>query len=91
MKRSYFDAKKKDTKPPVLDTKSGGNSLGQDDNPNKDNKTSKHDSRANTKVDGSYVTCFLNWIPRFDWYVVQLGSKSKPHKDTCLKKIGLHL
>ena len=38
---------------------------------------------------GGYVVTILNWTPRFDWYLIPSGSKSKPHKDTCLKEIGL--
>ena len=39
----------------------------------------------------------LKWLAlligptRFEWYVVRRGSKSKHHKDTCLKEIGLCL
>ena len=35
------------------------------------------------------MVTFLNWTPRFNWYLIQSGSKSKHHKDTCLKEIGL--
>lgn len=34
------------------------------------------------KVDGSYVTRFLNQTPRFNWYVVQWGWKSEHHIKT---------
>ena len=34
---------------------------------------------------------FLNRVPKFDWYVVSRGSKSKHRNDTCLKEIGLRL
>ena len=43
------------------------------------------------KVCGCYVVTFLNWTPRFDWYVVQYGSKNKHHTYTCLKEIRLCL
>ena len=43
------------------------------------------------EVDGSQVAHLLNHTPKFEWYVVQWGSKRKHHKDTCLWKIGLHL
>ena len=35
------------------------------------------------------VASFLNWTPIFHWYVVWWRSKSKHHRDTCLKDIGM--
>ena len=40
----------------------------------------------NMKVDGSSTTYFLNRTPIFDWYLFCQKSKSKHHKDTCLKR-----
>ena len=34
---------------------------------------------------------FMYETPRFDWYVIQRGSKSKHHKTACLKGIGVHI
>ena len=40
---------------------------------------------------GCYLVPLLNWALIFDWCMVWWGSKSKYHKDTCLKEIGLRL
>ena len=47
--------------------------------------------RLNLKVCGCYAITFLYQTPRFDWYVVRWGSKSKYHEGICLKENGLHL
>jgi hypothetical protein len=43
------------------------------------------------KVYECYVVTFFNWTPRYDWYVVWWGLKSKHHNAICLKEIGLRL
>ena len=47
--------------------------------------------RIAPKVDGSQVARFLKRTSTFEWYVLQSGSKSKHHIDTCLKEIRLSL
>ena len=60
-------------------------------NDKNDDDDDDDDDCFNLRCAGVIWFLFLIGPLYFDWYVVLWGSKSKHHKDTCLKEIGLRL